>query len=118
MYPFNYYSPATITEASSALKKDPGSMVVAGSTDLLSEMKEGVVRPSSLISLTEISSLRDVTWNENGLSIGAMVTLTEIASDPMIRRRCSAAALLVLPKSSIQLSQERWGSMFCFRRNR
>ena len=89
MYPFNYYSPATITEASSALKKDPGSMVVAGSTDLLSEMKEGVVRPSSLISLTEISSLRDVTWNENGLSIGAMVTLTEIASDPMIRRRCS-----------------------------
>lgn len=88
MDPFNYYSPTTITEASSVLKKDRRSVVVAGSTDLLSEMKEGVVTPSSLISLMEIPSLREVTWNEHGLSIGAMVTLTEIAMDPMIKKRC------------------------------
>ena len=50
MRPFEYVQAGTIEEAVALCSADPGgSMLLAGGTDLLTEIKEGVARPRRLI---------------------------------------------------------------------
>ena len=88
MKSFEYFKPKALEDASRILLSEPGSKVISGSTDLLGEMKEGIAEPSILISLSDIPKLRRITSDGEGLTIGAMVTLSDIVSHPEIRSRC------------------------------
>ena len=88
MKSFEYFKPKALEDASRILLSEPGSKVISGSTDLLGEMKEGIAEPSILISLSDIPNLRRIIWDGDGLTIGAMVTLSDIVSHPEIRSRC------------------------------
>ena len=73
MQPFEYVEANSIEDAVALLAAQPGdARLVAGGTDLLSEMKEGVVRPRRLVSLGAIPGLRGISQAPDGLSIGAM----------------------------------------------
>jgi xanthine dehydrogenase YagS FAD-binding subunit len=92
MNKFAYRKAASPHEASELLAEDPDSRLLAGGTDLLPLMKEGIASPSALI---DISAWRDGTrieQTESGLRIGAMSTLASIAAHDVVRSRYTALA--------------------------
>ncbi len=84
-----YLEPASVGEACALLAEDPdGSVVFAGGTDLLVNLKEGLVAYRRLVSLHRIGELARVEWSEHsGLVIGAMATVNQVASDATVQRR-------------------------------
>jgi xanthine dehydrogenase YagS FAD-binding subunit len=87
MRPFEYASPATADQAVKLLAALPGkAAVLAGGSDLLGLMKEGVETPERLVSLKAIRELRGIRYApETGFRIGALVTVAELAADAALR---------------------------------
>ena len=91
---FTYYAPQTLDEAVTLLKeRGDGVKLLAGGTDLLVQMKEAGLHPSSVVSLHALQELRDTEFDEGqGLRVGAGVPLADVASFPAVRERYSALA--------------------------
>jgi len=91
---FELLEPTTLEEALAALAERPGkSMVVAGGTDLLPNLKHELFAPERVVSLARIESLRGVREREQGwLSLGAMLKLEELASHDTLKQRHPALA--------------------------
>jgi xanthine dehydrogenase YagS FAD-binding subunit len=63
----------------------------AGGVDLIDLMKEGVVRPARVVNLKSIGGLGDVAeTDDGGLTMGALVTLSQIERAASIRTRYPA----------------------------
>ena len=75
----------TVDAALSQLKD--GAVVKAGGVDLLDRMKNGTTQPSKLVNILNISALRGISETDQGLTIGALTTLTEISDHPGIGTR-------------------------------
>lgn len=89
---FDYAAPGTIEEALDLLGQ-PGARPLAGGTDLLPSMKHRLFRPSLVVSLRRLAPLRERRWDPaEGLSLGAGLTLAEVAADPVVRERYTALA--------------------------
>jgi carbon-monoxide dehydrogenase medium subunit len=75
-----------------------GARPVAGGTDLLPQMKNGVVKPTCVVDLTGVKPLHALTVDASGLRIGAAVTARTVETDPRVRAAypsvAEAAALL------------------------
>ena len=82
MNPFEFTEPESLEEAVSLLAERPGrAEVIAGGTDLLSELKDGLRRPERLVSLAGIEELGGVRWEGHGVRLGASVTLGSLVDD-------------------------------------
>ena len=82
---FRYRAPRTVADAAAWLAENPGdTMLLGGGTDLLPNMKRRQQTPGTLIGLRAVSELRDIR-NGYGLTIGAGVTLSQLAGDPSVR---------------------------------
>ena len=80
MRPFEYASPTTPAQAISLLGTTWGSAeVLAGGSDLLALMKEEVVHPRRLVNIKEIKELKGITSTPQGLRIGSLTTLNDLA---------------------------------------
>ena len=84
--PFRYLEPESLEEAVSLLSED-GARALAGGSDLLSEMKEGVVSPAALVSLAGVEDLHGVEVTAEGVRIGAMSSLAALAADRELQQR-------------------------------
>lgn len=95
MRPFEYASPTMLGQAVSLLAS-PGSVPLAGGSDLLGLMKDEVETPSRLVNLKGILEPRDLRGirldPQAGLVIGALVTIDELAADPALRFDYAALA--------------------------
>jgi xanthine dehydrogenase YagS FAD-binding subunit len=69
-----------------------GAMVKAGGVDLLDLMKDDIISPSKLINIRNIDSLRGISAGKDGLHLGPLSTLSEIAAHPEIRKNYTALA--------------------------
>ena len=87
---FEYIEPKTLKEASKLLALDKGSLLLAGGTDLLVNMKHRVIQPKQVINLKAIPKLAYITEGKDGLRIGTLSTLHDIASLPVIKERYPA----------------------------
>jgi 4-hydroxybenzoyl-CoA reductase subunit beta len=99
---FELLSPRTVRDAAAMLRDSPGSMLVAGGTDLFPKMKRRQQQPPIVISLGRIPDLRGVARADDGLHIRAMTTLTALASDASLdgpyRALREAAASISTPQ--------------------
>jgi len=87
---FEYHAPSTVEEAIVRLAEGgPDTMLLAGGTDLLPNMKRRQQTPRVLVALRGIDELREHT-NGKGHSIGAALTLSEIVRDQRLQRDCTA----------------------------
>ena len=82
---YAYHRPADLNEAVRLLQEE-GSLVIAGGSDVLPQLKNAVIEPKSLVDLGKIPELKLVTETEAGVRIGAMAVLSSLAEDPVIRR--------------------------------
>ncbi|RPJ05270.1 MAG: hypothetical protein EHM36_08540, partial [Deltaproteobacteria bacterium] len=83
---FTYESPDSLDQALNRLMTKEDVILLAGGTDLIPLMKIGVKRPSCLLDLKKIRSLKSIEMRKEGLFIGSMATLDEIGRHPMINR--------------------------------
>jgi 4-hydroxybenzoyl-CoA reductase subunit beta len=78
---FAYRAPASVAEAAELLASAPGeTMLLAGGTDLLPNMKRRQQVPATLVGLRRIDELQGMAAGD-GLVIRAGTTLAELASD-------------------------------------
>jgi xanthine dehydrogenase YagS FAD-binding subunit len=78
---------------------------IAGGTDLLHEMKEGLSHPARLVSLKTNGDLRRIRYDgREGLRVGALVTLADLESHGETRRNYPgvAAALGTIASQQIR----------------
>src|SRR5712691_11131356 len=91
---FQYLAPRSLAEAASLLAEHgPQAMVVAGGTDLLPNMKRRQQEPPVVIGLRSVAALHGVQTAAGQLRIGAMTSLHDVASHPLVRQRLPALAL-------------------------
>ena len=90
---YRYHRPSTVDEAI-ALKGEHGAdgMYIAGGTDLVPNMKHRLFEPAHLVSLRGISEMRGVDEREGQLRIGALESLSSVASDPSVQASFPALA--------------------------
>jgi CO/xanthine dehydrogenase FAD-binding subunit len=69
-------------------ERGPDTKVLAGGTDLLPQMKTGLVKPGRVIDLSGVARLRAIETAPGGAArIGAAVTARRLERDPAIRAR-------------------------------
>jgi xanthine dehydrogenase YagS FAD-binding subunit len=89
MQAFEYVSP-TKKEQVAPLLAEQGA-ILAGGTDLLALMKDDVVTPKRLVNIKQIEGLRGISYQPgNGLRIGALTTVAELAGDGSVRQNYPA----------------------------
>jgi 4-hydroxybenzoyl-CoA reductase subunit beta len=103
--PFRYLAPDTIEQAASLLSQEgQQTMLVAGGTDLYPNMKRRQFTPPVLIGLRGIAALKHISGShDQGMRVGAGVTLTALANHPLIVEHYSALATAAGSVSTPQL---------------
>ena len=89
MNPFTYVTART-PESAADLVRDDGRYL-AGGMDLLGEIKEAIVAPKQLVNVKQLPGMAEVVPGPKW-TIGANVTLTELASHPEVRRQMPGLA--------------------------
>jgi 4-hydroxybenzoyl-CoA reductase subunit beta len=89
---FRLAQPATVKEAIAARLGHPGSRFVAGGTDLLVNVRHGISSPNLLIDLSGIHELTEIETNGHEVTIGAGVTIAELARNTVIATQYRALA--------------------------
>jgi xanthine dehydrogenase YagS FAD-binding subunit len=85
---FELFQPASIGDAQALLARYGGNAwVLAGGLDSMDWLKDRIKRPQAVVDLSAIAELRGVRPMGDGLEIGAMTTLTEVVTHPMVRER-------------------------------
>ncbi len=89
---FHLHRPSTIEEATAAMKAEPAARFVAGGTDLIVNMRRGLVETPALIDLNNVAEMQDIASDENDLIIGGAVTLDALADNRTVAHDFPAIA--------------------------
>ena len=100
---FELAQPTSVDDALALLEQHgTQAWVLAGGMDTFDWLKDRVKRPSVVVDLSGVSELRGIRPYAGGLEIGAMTTLTEVASDSTVRQQygllMEAADLVASPQ--------------------
>jgi 4-hydroxybenzoyl-CoA reductase subunit beta len=79
---FKLLQPQSVDDIVEARGAHPASRMLGGGTDLMVNIRRGIVAPPVLIDVTGVAELRAIKADAQSLEIGAAVTLTEIAAHP------------------------------------
>ena len=85
MQSFEFARPANREQAVRLLAAGR-STPLAGGSDLLGLMKDGVEVPARVVSLQALADLRGIRADAQGLRVGALATIDELARDAAVRR--------------------------------
>lgn len=94
MNTFEWMNVTTVAEAVNALKSvpspadpDDAARPIAGGQDILTTMKDYITRPTRVVNLKGIRGLDKIESDgKGGLRIGALVRLTQLEENPLVRR--------------------------------
>ena len=100
---FELFQPATTDDALGLLDQyGSNAWVLAGGLDTWDWLKDRVKRPSAVVDLGAIASLREIQAGSTGLEIGAMMPLSEVARHPSVQEQygllASAAGVVASPQ--------------------
>ena len=105
MRAFAYARPTRLAEAVDLLGSTAAeARVLAGGTDLVIRLRDGIVRPWVVVDVKGVPELAPGSGPaDGGLVIGATTTMTEIAAHPRIRRDMAALAEAAAVVGSVQI---------------
>ena len=89
---FEYLKPATTEEAISLLSKYNGkAKLIAGGTDLVTQMRQKQLRPQYVVDITGISGLDHIDYDDKqGLRIGALTPIRSLEMSAELQQRYPA----------------------------
>src|SRR5690349_8164228 len=79
---FDLIRPRSVDEALKARAAHPDARLLGGGTDLMVNIRRGIVAPPVLIDMTGVPELRAIKADARALEIGASVTLSALAAHP------------------------------------
>jgi CO/xanthine dehydrogenase FAD-binding subunit len=81
---FEYVRAVTPDEAVGLLKEHgSAARPLMGGTDLFANMRDGKLRPAVVVDVKHLPGMRDIVYDEHtGLTVGAAVTMNELACHP------------------------------------
>ena len=84
---FQHANAQSIKEALSFVgEKWDGTRIIAGGTDLLGEIKNGIISPKAVINIKTIRDLDFIKYsNGKGLRIGALTRIADIEDNTIIK---------------------------------
>lgn len=107
MQEFNYQAPRTLEDAlallSEAAARGERSYPLAGGTNLMPQMKEGLITPALVVNLKRIPGLRAITVDEQGLHLGPLVTAAELIRSPLVQAHCPVLAQAAATMAGVQV---------------
>ena len=102
MKPFAYARPKAVSEAIELARG--GATLMAGGTDLLGLMKDGIAAPERIADLRDLEPLKG--WSRTkgkGLRIGALVPLVELETSAELARSMPIVREALVPAATLQL---------------
>lgn len=102
MNPFTY-TRATDTDDAIAICSREGAMFLAGGTNMMDLMKEGVNTPSQLVDIRKLPEKQIITRDDGSIRIGATTSNTDVAYHPAIKERYQVLSEAILAGASAQL---------------
>jgi 4-hydroxybenzoyl-CoA reductase subunit beta len=85
LHSYEYHRPTSLDEALALLAEFAGDvMPIAGGTDLVPNMKHRLFTPGHLVSLRSLPELTGISAKTGTISIGAAVSLADLASNELI----------------------------------
>lgn len=103
MNAFTYTRAENVGDAMREAAADRAARFVAGGTNLLDLMKEGVERPDRLIDISRLPLKEILPAREGRLRLGSLLTNTEVAYNEQVGRRYPLLAKAILAGASPQL---------------
>lgn len=88
IYSFNYLAPETRAELHSILADHgPAAALLAGGTDLLVNIRNGVAKPECIVNVKKVKGFSGVSWSaQEGLIIHAGATINDLLREEKVRR--------------------------------
>src|SRR5438445_1581161 len=88
MAAFELFQPTSVADAQKLLAQHGrDAWVLAGGLDSFDWLKDRIKKPKVVVDLSGIEELRGVRTTSDGIEIGAMTTLTEVANHPIIKQK-------------------------------
>jgi xanthine dehydrogenase YagS FAD-binding subunit len=82
---FKIAQPLSIEDVNSLLSaKKERYYLMAGGTDLIGEIKDNIAEPDVVVDLSSLANLSFIKKEKNGVRIGALTTVAELAKNQMI----------------------------------
>ncbi|MEV0413232.1 FAD binding domain-containing protein [Streptomyces sp. NPDC050448] len=81
---FDYVRPAGLAEALTLLSGTRGARVLAGGQSLLPGLRTGEATARLLVDVRHLEELRGIERTADGIRIGALTTLAELAAHPVV----------------------------------
>jgi xanthine dehydrogenase YagS FAD-binding subunit len=100
---FQLYQPSSVADAQKLLEQNgDDALVLAGGLDSMDWLKDRIRKPKAVVDLSGIEELNGIRETADGVEIGAMTTLTEVAQSRVIRQKygllAQAAELVASPQ--------------------
>ncbi len=102
MQTFSYARAATLADAITAAAQ-ADTMVIAGGTELLNWMKDGIVLPQRIVDLNALSGLDQIVVDGNGLKLGALAHMSDVAEHDAVKRDYPAISQALFKSASAQI---------------
>lgn len=103
MKPFSYLSAPDTATALRTIADSEDVKFLAGGTNLVDLMREGIELPATVVDITRLPLTGIEELPDGGIRVGALVTNSRLAADPLIRTRYPALAQAILLGASAQL---------------
>src|SRR5271157_1417109 len=100
---FELLQPNSVADAQKLLEQHgPDAWILAGGLDSFDWLKDRIKKPKVVIELSGIEELKGIRATADGIEIGAMTTLTQVVSHPVVKEKygllAQAAELVASPQ--------------------
>lgn len=103
MKPFSYLSAPDTATALRTIADSDDVKFLAGGTNLVDLMREGIEHPATVVDITRLPLTGIEELPDGTIRVGALVTNSRLAADPLIRTRYPVLAQAILLGASAQL---------------
>jgi xanthine dehydrogenase YagS FAD-binding subunit len=104
---FQLFQPNSIADAQKLLEQHgQDAWVLAGGLDSFDWLKDRIKKPKAVVDLSGIEELRGIRTTSDGIEIGAMTTLTEVAQNPVVQQKYGLLAQAVELVASPQIRNQ------------